>query len=227
MKVKLNHIRIRSHEVFSLQQKIIRVLIVFILGTILGFLAKYVDGSDIGHIGTALGFWILIATIVVSWSRSPKAAALHAFIFFAAMLIVYYIYSMVLFGFFPKYYFIAWGSIALLSPIGGYVVWFSRGIGWLAALCAAFPISLLLVEGYSQVFYALSVPQGFDIFSAVTLGLFDIFSSVLLFIILPKKGLQRLRILLIAAVMFFVIDHIGLSYFVAVMLSLIERLGLS
>lgn len=201
MKEKLSRVRTKSDKVPTLQQKLIRVLFVFMLGAFLGLLAKYTDGSVVGLIGTHLGFWILVTIILVAWSRSPEAAALHAFVFLVAMLIVYYVYSMVLFGFFPKYYFIAWGSIALLSPIGGYAVWFARGNGWIAALCAAFPISLLLVEGYS-FFYTLSVPRGFDIFSAV-----------LLFIILPRNGFQRLRILPIVAFIFFLIERLGLLYF--------------
>ncbi|MDO9574360.1 MAG: hypothetical protein Q7I94_05130, partial [Candidatus Contubernalis sp.] len=109
-----------------------------------------------------------------------------------------YIYSMILFGVFPKYYFIAWGSIALLAPIGGYIVWYARGNGWIAAFCAAFPISLLLAEGYSFT-YTFSIPRGFELFSAI-----------LLFMILPKNYLQRIRILPIVVIMFFIIKRFGL-----------------
>ncbi|URT71441.1 hypothetical protein [Cytobacillus firmus] len=62
------------------------------------------------------------------------------------------LYSMILFGFFPKSQFIYWGSIALLSPVCGYTVWFARGAGWLAAFCAAVPISLLIGEGFSFIY---------------------------------------------------------------------------
>ncbi|MEH7352953.1 DUF6518 family protein [Neobacillus drentensis] len=201
MKEKLVYIRAKSEKVPPLQQRLVRVLFVFMLGALLGFLAKYTDGLVVGLIGTYLGFWITVTTIIAVRSRSPKAAALHAFVFLIAMLLVYYIYSMLLFGFFPKYYFIAWGSIALISPIGGYAVWYAKGNGWIAALCAAFPISLLLVEGYS-FFYTLSIPRGFDIILAV-----------LLFIILPANYFQRLRMLPIVTGLFFLIEQIGLLYY--------------
>ncbi|WHY77927.1 DUF6518 family protein [Neobacillus sp. WH10] len=201
MKEKLVYIRAKSEKVPPLQQRLVRVLFVFILGALLGFLAKYTDGLVVGLIGTYLGFWITVTTIIAVRSRSPKAAALHAFVFLIAMLLVYYIYSMVLFGFFPKYYFIAWGSIALISPIGGYAVWYAKGNGWIAALCAAFPISLLLVEGFS-FFYTLSIPRGFDIILAI-----------LLFIILPANHFQRLRMLPIVTGLFFLIEQIGLLYY--------------
>jgi hypothetical protein len=173
-------------------------LFVLIFGAILGFLAKYVDGSVVGQIGSELGIWIFVATTVGAWSRSPRAAALHVFVFFVSMLCVYYLYEMNLFGFFPTRYFLAWGCLAICSPIGGYVVWFSRGKGWIAALCASIPISLLLAEGYSFIYF-FSIPRGFDLFLAV-----------LLFVFLPIRGLQHIRILPIVVVLFLVISQFHL-----------------
>lgn len=193
MNTSLNPIRVRSQTEISIQRKIIPVLLSLFLGALLGFLAKYYDDQPvIGAIGTSLGVWVLIATILAAWSRSARAAALQVFIFFAAMLSLYYWYSMVLFGFFPRYYFIAWGSIALLSPIGAYIVWYARGNGWVAALCASFPIALLLVEGY-RFFFTGSIPEGFDLLAAV-----------LLIVMLGTKGHQMVRILLISLIVFLI-----------------------
>jgi len=191
-------IRANSATPYTTQQKMWKILFVLVLGALLGFLAKYTDGTMIGLIGTNLGFWIFVTTIVAAWSRTPVAAALHAFVFLAAMLIVYYVYSMLLFGFFPRYYFYAWGSIALLSPIGGYLVWFARGTGWAAAICAALPISFLLVEGYSFV-YTFSFPQGFALLAAV-----------ILYLCLPANGSQRLRMLPIVLTLSVVLERIGI-----------------
>jgi hypothetical protein len=188
MNERLNQIRARTDKETSIQQKLMRVLFSFLLGALLGFLAKYFDNVPyIGAIGTHLGVWILIATLLAAWSRSPKAAALHVFMFFTAMLIAYYAYSMVLFGFFPRYYFLSWGGIALLSPVGAYIVWYARGTGWMAALCAALPIALLLVEGYS-FFYTGSIPRGGSILAAVILT-----------IVLGRTASQSARIALLAA----------------------------
>ncbi|MBW9235447.1 hypothetical protein JQK62_25285, partial [Leptospira santarosai] len=65
------------------------------------------------------------------------------------MLLVYYVYSMWIFGFFPAYYFLRWGLIALASPLAAYIVWYSKGTGWTAALCAAMPISFV---GFRRLF---------------------------------------------------------------------------
>lgn len=197
MKEKLVYIRAKSDKVPPLQTRFVKVLLVFLLGALLGFLAKGIDGSVVGLIGNYLGFSVAVTTIIAVRSRSPKAAALHAFVFLIAMLIAYDSYSTVLFGFFRKNYFIAWGSMALLSPLAGYAVWYAKGNGWMAAFCAASPISLLLVEGYS-FFYTLSIPRGFDLFLAI-----------LLFIILPANHFQRLRMLPIVTVLFFLIEWLG------------------
>lgn len=91
---------------------------------------------------------------------------------------------MKLFNFFPTYYFIRWGLIALLSPLAAYIVWFSRGNGWIAALCAAFPIGLLVSEGHNFL-YTFSPVSGFDLIAAI-----------ILFYILPKNKYQYLKVLI-------------------------------
>ncbi len=199
----LNNIRPRNVTMLSIQQKLLHSFLVLLVGAALGFLAKYLDGSIVGLIGTELVFWILVTTIIAAWSCSPKLAALHVLIFLVAMLTVYYIYSMVLFGFFLKYYFISWGSIALFSPIWGFFIWYARGNGWIAALCAAFPISFLLIDGWfffrtlTIPLYHMSIPTGFTLLS-----------GILLFIILPNDNLQRLRILPFVMILYFVIKFL-------------------
>jgi len=189
----INQIRAIPNLQISTQRKAALAIFSFFLGALFGFLAKYFDNLPyIGAIGTSLGAWIMIATLLAAWSRSPKAAALHVFLFFVALLVVYYLYSMVLFGFFPKYYFFAWGEIALLSPLGASIVWYARGNGWIAAFCASLPIGLLLVEGHS-FFYTRSIPQGFDVLAAIVLT-----------VILGNTGSQRIRMLLTAVVVFLV-----------------------
>lgn len=179
---------------------------------LLGFKAKYSDTIPsngiignvwcvISDITTRLGIWILLATIIAVWSRNPRIGALKVFVFFVGMLLIYYIFSMWLFGFFPTYYFIRWGLIALASPIGAYIVWFSRGNGWIAALCAALPISLLVSEGY-PFFYMF----------VITLG-FDILAVIILFLVLKMNKKQWLRVITsVLLIEFILIKSNALSY---------------
>jgi len=212
----LNKIRKEQIEILSLKHKFYKVLSFLILGVILGVISKYSDtipsSSDLGYIWnllrditTGLGLWIFLATIISAWSKNPKEAAIKVLVFFMGMLIAYYIYSMKLFGFFPKYCFLRWFGIALFSPLAAYIVWFSRGDGWIAGLCAALPIGLLISIKHSFLF-SLSVLSGFELI----LGSFELISPILLFLILPKSKKQYLRIfiLIIFVVLFFVKSRI-------------------
>ena len=200
LKESLNEIRQKERSDLSINQKFIKVLIVFIFGAIMGIFAKYTDGTLVGLIGTYLGIWIFIATLISVYSKTPEVAALHVFIFFVAMLLAYYIYSMKLFGFFPSYYFLGWMGLCLLTPIGAYIVWYGKGNHLISSVFASLPISVLLWEGYS-FYYTLSMPQFLDI----------IFAVLLLFIF-SKNSKQILRTILISLVLFFIILKFDIMY---------------
>ena len=184
----------------------------FIFGIFLGVISKYSDTVPanggiglffnlISNITTRLGIWVLFATLIAVWSKNPKFAAIKVFGFFVGLLIAYYIYSQMLFGFFPTYYFIRWGAIAIVSPLAAYIVWFSRKEGWLAAICAALPIGLLLALGFPS-FYGFSLVLGFDIFAAIVL-----------LILLPRPTKQYLMVLPFSILTVFLIRNLNiLSY---------------
>ena len=191
IKETLNKIRVEQPAP-AIKQKILQVLISFASGVLLGLAAKYSDTIPadgftgnfwglISDIATRLGIWVLIATMIAGWSNNPRIGAVKVFAFFAGMLLTYYLYSMWLFGFFPFYYFVRWGIVALASPIAAYIVWFGRGNGWIAALCAALPIGLIVSMGYS-FFYRFDIILGFELLSAV-----------ILFLIMPVNKKQWLR----------------------------------
>ncbi len=196
---RLERIRTRAGTDLAGQQQLLRVFLALAFGAVMGLVAKGTDGvSVVGDIGTHLGIWVLTATVLAAWSRSPQAAALHVFAFFAGMLGAYYAYSTVLFGFFPRYYLAFWGGVALLSPIAACVAWYARGNGWPAALCASLPVALLLAEGY-PFYYTLGIPQGFACLAAA-----------LLFVALPAGWAQRLRTIPFVIVEFLLIRQLGL-----------------
>lgn len=81
----------------------------FVLGAVLGVVAKATDSvSLIGDIGTGLGVWVFVASLLAAYSRYPIAAAVNTLLFFLSMLGAYYLYGFVVLGFFPKAYFLGW-----------------------------------------------------------------------------------------------------------------------
>ena len=74
MKHLLTQIRPESDAHTTVQQKAAWVMGVMLLGATLGLLAKFFDNTPmIGLIGTYLGFWIFVATVIAAWSRSPRS----------------------------------------------------------------------------------------------------------------------------------------------------------
>jgi hypothetical protein len=134
-----------------------------LLGLALGLLAKWTDTvpsnlpygpavAFLRDLTTRLGLWVLIAALLAAASPTPARAAARVFVFFAGLLVAYYLYTLRLFGGFPTAVFLRWGAIALLSPLAAWVVWQARGAGWPAALSAALPAGLLIAQGYPFVY---------------------------------------------------------------------------
>jgi len=140
-------------EKANFRRELLFTLAAAAFGLLLGYIAKAADSvSIIGDIGTELGVWVFIVTMIAAFSLRPLFAAINAPAFLLSMLLSYYLYGQLILGFFPKAYFMGWLVIALISPIGGFVVWFSRGKGIIANICAALPVSVLLACGYPAVY---------------------------------------------------------------------------
>ena len=136
--------------------KISDFIICLVLGAFLGGISKYLDTIAVDEnwwtyilhffaaLFTRMGIWILIATLIASYSKTTKRAAVNTFAFFIGMLITYYGYSAYLFGFFPTSYFLLWGSISLLSPILAIIVWHAKNNKQMAVFLPALPMGLML-----------------------------------------------------------------------------------
>lgn len=212
LKYLLKNTRVEEQTQYISKEIIIQVCTFFILGTFLGMIAKYSDTIPsngtmgvffhfISIITTRLEMWVVLATIIAAWSKSPKIAAIRVFALFIGMLLAYYIYSQILFGSFPTYYFLRWGGIAVFSPLLAYIMWFSRGEGWFAAFCAALPIGLLFEQIY-PFFYMFSMELRF--YTLVVLG-FDILSGILLLVLLSSSKVQCIKIITIGILIALVI----------------------
>lgn len=136
--------------------KRLAVLVSWLVGSILfGILTKIFDDVPfLGNVFTRMGIWVLIATIIAAYSKTPVRAAVHTFLFFTGMLIGYYLYSAYLFGVYSTNDIRYWGVVALVTPFLGAVVWFAKHGRRFAYLLAALPMGLLLSLSISiGIFY--------------------------------------------------------------------------
>lgn len=187
----MDRIRPKPENNLTAPRKVLRLLLVLLSGLLFGILAKQMDRiQGLQDIGTYLGLWILVVTILAAWSRSARTAALNSTVFLLAMVTAYYLYSMILFGTFYRSYFLRWSVAALFASMGGFIVWYSRGNGWIAAFCAALPIGILLTEAMRFIHFPwLHTNQLY----------FDLSAALLLYILLSRGKAQRLRALLCTA----------------------------
>ena len=104
-----------------------------------------------------------------------------------AMVVAYYLTTQRLFGALPLPYFLAWMGVAvLLAPLFALLVWPARRRGWPAAASAALPLGILLAEAFS---FRWVLPL--HLFQFV----FDVGMALLLLVVLPRNGTQRIRVL--------------------------------
>ncbi len=144
----------------SLNRINIRMLISpFIAGAALGITAKFADGREIlyyfpilADIMGRFGIWVWTAALIAIRSRTPLLAAARSPAFFAGMLIAYYGYTVLFLGFFPKSQMILWGTVAMVTPFCGFLIWHVHKKRHYANWIASLPFALLFTEWYLTVF---------------------------------------------------------------------------
>lgn len=125
---------------------------VLALGICLGVFSKFLDfrqaelpgllmlidrASDVHNFLGTFAPWIVLAVLISIKSSSPIRAGINVFVFFAGMVVSYYVYSDFVAGFFPKSYAMIWGWFTLLSPVLAFFCWYAKGKGWFALIISA------------------------------------------------------------------------------------------
>lgn len=142
MKDFLNDIR-RPINI-SLSRKLLYSALIFISGVILGVISKLLDETasnllpyfleslDLRNFFSRIGVWIFLAVLISVYSKSPVRSAINVFLFFVGMLGSYYLYTVMIAGFFPKTYMMFWIVMAMISPFMAFLCWYAKGKGIIA-----------------------------------------------------------------------------------------------
>lgn len=167
MKSFLEKIR-KPRTDIPLNKQIAETIGIILFGFVLGVLQKWIDGTaanalpvvmqqlDIGNYFGRLAIWILLATIISVYAKSPLRAAINTFFLFISMLAGYYLYCNYILGFLPKTYMMIWIVISFATFFMAYICWYAKGEGIIAIFISSMIMGVLLAQAFH-----LSITQGF------------------------------------------------------------------
>ncbi len=153
MKNFLNEIR-RPINI-PISRKFLYSTLIFIAGVILGVISKVLDETasnllpyflevlDLSNFFSRMGVWIFLAMLISAYSKSPVRSAINVFLFFVGMVGSYYLYTIMIAGFFPKSYMMIWIIMTVISPFLAFVCWYAKGKG-IIAICISSIIFMLI-----------------------------------------------------------------------------------
>ena len=147
---------------YTWSKRILYSALMFLLGAGLGFLSKWLDTLsseelpaffetvDIRNMFGRTAIWALIAVSIAVFSRTSLRAAVNVLMFFAGVLLSYWIASIVLAGFMiDDSYMMVWIIFAAVSPIFGFLTWYARREGIFALIIAAFIFAYFFLQAFS------------------------------------------------------------------------------
>lgn len=198
-----------------LKKQVMITIGIIIIGFALGVFQKWIDGSasnllpllfqqlDIRNYFGRLAIWILLATAISVYSKSPLRASINTFSFLISMLIGYYLYCNYVSGFLPKTYMMIWVVIAFASFFMAYICWYAKGQGIIAIIISSIILGLLLAQAFN-----LNLLQGFYMYD-----LMEVITWIIGMLILyrkPKEFAVELGLSVVIAYVYqLVIPHFG------------------
>lgn len=188
IKLFLERVRKPQNNISSTKQIAITVGII-ILGLGLGVVQKLMDEAPtnaflelmqqlgVGNYFGRFAIWILLATIISVYSKSPLRAAFNTLFFFISMLAGYYLYTNYVLGFLPRAYMMIWIVIAFVSFFMAYICWYAKGEGFIPIIISSVIIGVLLAQAF-----CLKIIQGFYVYH-----LWEVFTWLASVVLLRRK----------------------------------------
>lgn len=206
--------KIRMPEKSVLSKQILTTAGLVLIGFMLGVFQKWIDGTasndlpmilqqlDIRNYFGRLAIWILLATIISIYSKSPLRASINTFAFFISMLAGYYLYCNFVLGFLPRAYMMIWVVMSFAAFFMAYICWYAKGKGPVAIIISSIIIGVLLAQ-------AFNLTQGFYIFHFLEVVTWII--GVIILYRKPKEFVIELGLSIVIAFLYQLLDmpHLG------------------
>lgn len=135
-----------------MKKYILNPISMFILGLLLGIIARLLDiyTTNLGNVFSEFAIWILIGVIISIYSESKKKAMINILPFCIGMLITYYVVAVITKGVYSNTIIIGWTIFALCSPILAYFTWITKEKGIFSKIIS---IGIVLVSIFSSIIF--------------------------------------------------------------------------
>lgn len=172
----------------------LHTILIFIFGIILGLVSKILDEIlsnllpsflevfDLGNFFSRMGVWLFLAVLISIYSCSPRKSAINVFLFFTGMVSSYYLYTVLVAGFYPRDYMMIWITLTMVSPFLAFIVWHAKGENPLAIILSSLILMIMSRQAFAIGFWY------FDILNL--LELFLLVATVLILYQSPKQILK-------------------------------------
>ena len=199
----------------SFKLEMLTTVAILIFGCCMGLFSKYMDyqqaslPSLLRMIDSAIDLhnylgefapWVFVAVCISVFSNTPVRAAINVFLFFAGMVLCYYLYCKYAAGFFPQSYAMIWIGFTILSPLLAFFCWYAKGKGIVAVLLAAGIIGFFFIFSFNVGLFYISVRSWISIILLV------------LTVVILRQPFKNTAIMVGIGIVFFVVFSIFSPY---------------
>lgn len=165
---------IRRPVNISIARKFLCTAFIFITGIILGVISKVLDETssnslpyflevlDLRNFFSRMGIWIFTAVVISVYCKSPVRSAVNVFLFFVGMVSSYYLYTIMIAGFFPKSYMMVWIVMTGISPFLAFVCWYAKGKGIFAMSISSIIIMFISRQAFAFGYWYFDIIYGLE-----------------------------------------------------------------
>ncbi|WP_134703078.1 hypothetical protein [Ammoniphilus sp. YIM 78166] len=158
----------------SLSRNFLYSTLIFIVGVILGIISKVLDTTpsnllpyfleilDFRNFFSRMGAWIFLAVVISVYSKSPVRSAINVFLFFVGMVGSYYLYTVLVAGFFPKSYMMIWIVMTVISPFLAFGCWYAKGKGIIAVFISSVIFMFISRQSFAFGFWYFGIKNNLE-----------------------------------------------------------------
>lgn len=211
MKDFLNGIRKPTN--ISRSRQFLYSTLIFIAGITLGLFSKMLETTlsnslpyfleilDLRNFFSCMGVWLFLAVVISVHSKSPIRSAINVFLFFVGMVGSYYLYTVLVAGFFPKSYMMIWITMTFVSPFLAFVCWYAKGKGLIAISISS--VIFMLISRQALVF-------GFWYFGIA--NILDFLLWIATLFVLYQSPKQIIKVVTIGSLLYFLTAQVNLFW---------------